>query len=72
MLRRQNDGKNCSSKNNLTQDSKRNEEKGYSAKDFNKTKINDTKEPNHVHKNTHKEEILQVINENFMDITRHF
>jgi hypothetical protein len=69
--RRQKDGKNCSPKNNLTQDSKGNEENGYPAKDFNKTKINDTKEPNYVHKNIHKEQILQVITENFMDTTRH-
>jgi hypothetical protein len=33
-----------------------------------KTKINYTKEPNETHKNTLKEEILQVINENFMEI----
>jgi hypothetical protein len=36
--------------------------------DSNKTKINDTKEPNDVHKNNLKEEILQVITENFMEI----
>jgi hypothetical protein len=34
--------------------------------DSNKTKINDAKEPNNVHKNYLKEEILQVITENFM------
>jgi chromosome segregation ATPase len=34
----------------------------------NKTKIHDTKEPNDVHKNTLKEEILQVTTENFMDM----
>jgi 23S rRNA G2069 N7-methylase RlmK/C1962 C5-methylase RlmI len=34
----------------------------------NKTKINDAKEPNHVHKNTHKKEILQVITENFKEL----
>jgi hypothetical protein len=32
------------------------------------TKINYTKEPNEAHKNTLKEEILQVINENFMEM----
>jgi hypothetical protein len=31
-----------------------------------KKKINDTKEPKDVHKNILKEEILQVITENFM------
>jgi DNA-binding protein YbaB len=36
--------------------------------DYNKTKINDTKEPNYVHKNNLKEEILQVITENFMEM----
>jgi hypothetical protein len=41
-------------KNNLMQDSKRNEENGYPVPDTNKTKKNDTKEPNYVHKNTLK------------------
>jgi hypothetical protein len=36
--------------------------------DSNKTKINDTKEPNDVHKNNLKEEIQQVITENFMEM----
>jgi ABC-type transporter Mla subunit MlaD len=36
--------------------------------DSNKTKINDTKEPSDVHKNILKEELLQVITENFMDM----
>jgi cell division protein FtsX len=31
-------------------------------------KINDTEEPNDVHKNSLKEEILQVITENFMEM----
>jgi hypothetical protein len=34
--------------------------------DSSKTKINDAKEPNDVHKNNLKKEILQVIAENFM------
>jgi hypothetical protein len=34
--------------------------------DCNKRKINDTKEPSDAHKNILKEEILQVITENFM------
>jgi hypothetical protein len=33
-----------------------------------KTKINNAKEPNDVHKNILKEDILQVITENFMDM----
>jgi hypothetical protein len=45
--------------NNLIQDSDGNEENGYSVPDPNKTKINDTKEPNDAHKNILKEEILK-------------
>jgi hypothetical protein len=48
------------------QDSEGNEENWYPVPDSNKTKLNDTKEPNNVHKNTLKEDILQVITENFM------
>jgi hypothetical protein len=55
-------------KNNLIQDSEGNEENGYPVPDSNKTKINYTKEPNEAHKNIHKEEILQVINKNFMEM----
>jgi hypothetical protein len=58
-----------SSKSNLIQDSERNEENKYPLPDSNKTKINDTKEPSDVHKNTIKEEILQVITEHFMEMT---
>jgi hypothetical protein len=47
-----------SPKNNLIQDSEGFEENGYPVPDFNKTKINDAKEPKDVHKNTHKEEVL--------------
>jgi hypothetical protein len=36
--------------------------------DSNKTKINYTKEPNEAHNKTLKEEILQVVNENFIEI----
>jgi hypothetical protein len=45
----------------VVQDLERNEENSYPDPDSNKTKINYTKEPN----KTLKEEILQVINENF-------
>jgi hypothetical protein len=62
------DGIHSSSQNNLIQDSEGNEENKYPVVDSNKTKINDTKEPNDVHKNNLKEEILQVITENFMEI----
>jgi dihydroorotate dehydrogenase len=57
-----------SPKNNLIQDSEGNEEHRYPVLDSNKTKINDAKEHNHVHKNILKEEILQVITENFIEM----
>jgi predicted sulfurtransferase len=68
MGRRKRDGNNSPPKNNLIQDSEGNEENGYPAPDSSKTKINDTKEPNDVHENILKEEILQVITENFMEM----
>jgi molecular chaperone DnaK (HSP70) len=55
-------------KNNLIQDSQGNEESRYPVPDSNKTKINDSKEPSDAHKNNLKEEILQVINKNFMEM----
>jgi hypothetical protein len=57
-----------SPQNDLMQDSEGNEENGYPVPDYNKTKINDTKEPNNVHKNILKEQILQVITENFIEM----
>jgi hypothetical protein len=54
--------------NSLKQDSKENEKNRYPVLESNKTKINDIKEPNDVHKNTLKEEILKVIAETFMEI----
>jgi hypothetical protein len=57
-----------SPKNNLIQDSEGNEENGYSVPDSNKTKTSYAKEPNEAHKNTLKEGILQVINENFIEM----
>jgi hypothetical protein len=57
-----------SPKNNLIQDSERDEENGYPVSDSNKTKINDAKEPNNAHKNILKEETLQIITENFMEM----
>jgi hypothetical protein len=50
MGRRKRDGNYYSSQNNLIQDSEGNEENGYAVPDCNKTKMNDTKEPNDVHK----------------------
>jgi triacylglycerol esterase/lipase EstA (alpha/beta hydrolase family) len=55
-------------KNNLIQDLEGNEENGYPILDSNKTKIDDTKEPKNFHTNNLKEEILQVITENFMEM----
>jgi hypothetical protein len=54
--------------NNLIQDSEGHEENGYPVPDSNKTKMNDAKEPNDIHKNILKEEILQVIPENFREM----
>jgi hypothetical protein len=45
-------------KNKVVQDLEWNEENRYPDPDSNKTKINYTKEPNEVHKNNLKEEIL--------------
>jgi hypothetical protein len=60
-------GMETTQKNNLIQDSERNEENRYTVPDPNKTKINDTKEPSNAHRNILKEEILQEITENFME-----
>jgi hypothetical protein len=68
MGRRKRDGNHPSQKNNLIQDSERNEENGYPVPDSTKTKINDTKEHNDIHKNILKEDLLQVITENFMEM----
>jgi polyhydroxyalkanoate synthesis regulator phasin len=68
MGRRKRDENHSPPQNNLIQDSERNEENRYPVLDFNKTKINNTKELNNVHKNILKEEILQVITENFMKV----
>jgi hypothetical protein len=68
MGRQKRDGNHSSPKNKLVQDSEQNEENGYPDPDSNKAKINYTKEPNEAHKNILKEEILQVINENFIEM----
>jgi uncharacterized protein Yka (UPF0111/DUF47 family) len=52
----------------LLQDSEGNEENEYPVLDSNKTKINHIKELNYAHKSILKEEILQVITENFMEL----
>jgi hypothetical protein len=51
---------------NLVQKPEGNEENKYSDPDANKMKINYAKEPTEAHKNNLKEEILQVINDNFI------
>jgi ribonuclease HI len=54
--------------NNLIQDSKGNEENRSPVPDSSKTKISYIKEHNDAHKNILKDEILQVITENFMEM----
>jgi molecular chaperone DnaK (HSP70) len=65
--RQKRNGNHSPPKNKLVQHSEGNEN-GYPEPDSNKTKINYTKEPNEAHKNTLKEEILQVINKNFLEM----
>jgi hypothetical protein len=52
----------------LVQKPEGNEENRYADPDSNKMKINYSKEPNEAHKNNLKEEILQVLNENFIEM----
>jgi hypothetical protein len=68
MKRRKRDGNHSSPQNKVVQDLEQNEENRYQDPDSNKTKINYTKEPKKAHKNDLKEEILQVINENFIEM----
>jgi hypothetical protein len=68
MGRRKGDGNHAPCKNKLEQDSEANEENGYPVPQSNKKKIDYPKEPNEAHKNTLKEEILQEITENFMEM----
>jgi hypothetical protein len=68
--RRRKDGNHSPQKNNNNnsiQDRVGNEENGYPVPDTNKTMINVTKEPNDIHIKTLKEEILEDINEKFME-----
>jgi hypothetical protein len=67
MGRRKRDGNHSPLKNKVVEDLEQNEENGYPDLDSNKTKINYAREPNKAHKNTQKEEILQVI-ENFIEM----
>jgi hypothetical protein len=66
MERRKKDKHHFLPNNKLVQEPEGNEENRYPDSDSNKTKRNYTKEPNKVHKNTLKEEILQAIIENFI------
>jgi hypothetical protein len=52
----------------LVQETKGNEENRHSNPDSNKTKINYVKEPNEAQKNNMKDEICQVIKENFIEM----
>jgi hypothetical protein len=54
--------------NKLVQEPEGNEENRYSDPDSNKTKINYANKPYEAHKKNLKEEILQVINENFIEM----
>jgi hypothetical protein len=54
--------------NKLVQEPEGNEENRYSDQDLNKMKINYAKEPNEAHKNNLKEDILQVLNGNFIEM----
>jgi hypothetical protein len=55
--------------NELVQETKGNEENRRPDPDSKKMKINYAKEPNEAHMNTLKEEIIQVINEKFIEMT---
>jgi hypothetical protein len=68
MGRGKKDGNHAPPKTKLIQDSEGNEENRYPDPDSSKTKINYAKEPKEANKNTLKEEILQVITENFMEM----
>jgi hypothetical protein len=68
MGKQKRDGNHSPPKNKVVQDLEQNEESRYTDPDSNKTKMNYTKEPNKAHKNTLKEEILQIINENFIEM----
>jgi Ni,Fe-hydrogenase I large subunit len=52
----------------LVQEQKGNEENRYSDPDCNKMKINYAKGPNEAHKSNLKEDILQELNENFIEM----
>jgi hypothetical protein len=71
MGRRKKEGNYFSPNNKSVQEPEGNEESRYPDPDSNKTKINYAKEPNEAQKNNLKEEILQVISENFIEMILH-
>jgi uncharacterized phage infection (PIP) family protein YhgE len=68
MGRQKNQGNHFPPSKKLVQEPEGNEKNRYSDPDSNKMKINYVKEPNEAHKNNLKEEILQVINEKFIEM----
>jgi hypothetical protein len=68
MGRRKRDQNHFPPQNKLVQYSEGIEENKYPSADSNQTKISYDKEPKEAHKNTLKEDILQAITENFMEM----
>jgi hypothetical protein len=68
MGRPKKDGNHFPPNNKLVQEPEENEKNRSPDPVSNETKINYDKEYNEAHKNTLKEEILQVINENFIEM----
>jgi hypothetical protein len=68
MGRQKQEGNHFPPNNKLVQEPERNEGNRCLDPDSNKTKISYAKEPNEAHKKTLKEEILQVIKENFIEM----
>jgi hypothetical protein len=66
--RQKKQGNQFSHSKKLVQETEGNEENRYSDPDSNKMKINYAKEPNEANKNNLKEEILQVLNKNFIEM----
>jgi hypothetical protein len=68
MGRQKKEGNHFPPNKKLVQEPEGNEENKCLDPDSNKTKINYAKESNEDHKNNLKEEILQVINENYIEM----
>jgi uncharacterized phage infection (PIP) family protein YhgE len=68
MGRQKKQGKQFPHSKKLLQEPEGNEENRYSDPDSNKMDIKYAKEPNKAHKNNIKEDILQVLNENFIEM----